>query len=201
MRRLEAALPSGRALIAIDVALAIWAIVWIVLAILVGRELPGLGELSDTVVSVGRAAESSGAALGLLAGNLPVIGGAIDVPADQIREAGRSAQVTGESSRENIDALTALLAPAVGLMPSLPLLALYLPARVGRVREARAVEAARDSAAGDPAFEELLARRAAVTLSYRQLAEVTPEPWRDLAAGRFERLARAELERLGLNPP
>lgn len=199
MRRLEAALPSGRALVAIDVALAVWVTAWIVLAILVGRELQGLGDLSDTVVSVGRAAEASGAALGLL-GNLPVIGGAVDFPAGQIQEAGRSAQVTGESSRENIDALTVLLAPTVGLMPSLPLLALYLPARLGRVREAHAIEAARDSAAGDPGFEELLARRAAVTLSYRQLAEVTPEPWRDLAAGRFERLARAELERLGLNP-
>jgi hypothetical protein len=85
-------------------------------------------------------------------------------------------------------------------MPSLPLLALYLPARVGRVHEARAVESARDSAAGDPGFEELLARRAAYTLSYRQLGEITAEPWSDLAAGRFERLARAELERLGLRP-
>lgn len=200
MRRLEVALPGGRRLLALDVAAGIWTVAWIAVGVVVAVELQGLGDLSDTVVSVGRAAEASGAALGLL-GNLPVIGGAVDFPADQIQEAGRSAQVTGESSRENIDALTVLLAPTVGLMPSLPLLALYLPARLGRVREARAVESARDSAAGDPGFEELLARRAAVTLSYRQLAEVTPEPWRDLAAGRFERLARAELERLGLNPP
>ena len=199
MRRLEAALPSGRTLVAVDVALAIWVTAWIVLAVLIGRELQGLGDLSDTVGSVGRAAEASGAALGLL-GNVPVIGGAIDFPADQIREAGRSAQASGESSRQNIDALTALLAPAIALMPSIPIVALYLPARISRRREGEAVEAARLRAGEDPRFTELLARRAAYTLSYRQLSEVTAEPWSDLAAGRFDPLARAELERLGLHP-
>lgn len=37
MERLEAALPSGRTLRAIDVALAAWALAWIVVAILVAN--------------------------------------------------------------------------------------------------------------------------------------------------------------------
>ena len=62
----------------------------------------------------------------------------------------------------------------------------------------RAVRTAADQAGDDPVFAELLARRAAVQLPMRRLVAVSPEPWRDLAEGRFEPLARAELERLGV---
>lgn len=201
MRRFEASLPGGRALLVLDAALIVWTIVWIVIAVAISREVQDLAELSDTVTTVGAAAEASGAALGLL-GDLPVVGDAVgstlDEPAAEIQEAGRSAQESGARSRESVDALSVLLGLAVALIPSTPLLGLYLPARVGRAREAQAIDAARRLAGDDPAFREFLARRAAQNISFRRLAKIAPEPWRELEAGRFDRLARAELERLGL---
>jgi hypothetical protein len=150
MRRLETALPSGSALRALDAALAVWTLAWIALGVVVGAQLQGLADLSETVSQVGVAVEDSGEVFG----GLPFVGAL----ADQIQEVGRSAQDTAQSSQDNIDALTALLAPTIALLPSLPLLALYIPARLARSGEARAVAEARDRAGDDPAFRELLAR-------------------------------------------
>lgn len=197
MSRLEAWLPAGGALRALDVAVGTWAVAWVVVAIFVAVELSALGDLSDTVGAVGRAAESSGAALGLL-GNLPLAGGFVDAAAEQIQEAGRRAQASAESSRRSTDALTVLLAAAIALIPSVPTVTLYLPARIGRRREVKAVEEALRRAGDDPRLSEFLARRAVGSLSYRRLSEVAPEPWREFGQGRYDRLARAELERLGL---
>jgi hypothetical protein len=201
MRRLEASLPGGRRLLALDAAVLAWTVAWITIAIVIALEFQDLGELSDTVATVGGAAEATGAALGVF-GDLPVVGGAVAdalaAPAAEIQEAGQSAQESAESARRSVDVLSLLLGLSIALIPSASLLVLYLPARVSRVREAQAVEAARRLAADDPAFHEFLARRATHNLSFRQLDRVTAEPWRELAEGRFDRLARAELERLGL---
>ena len=204
MRRLEASLPTGRALLALDACVALWVVTWIVMAIVVASKLQGLAELSDTVGTVGGAAETSGAALGALGELAPApfdeaLSGILSGPAAEIQEAGRSAQESGASSRERIETLTALLGLSIALIPSLPLLGTYLPARVGRAREARAIEWALRASGNDPAFQEFLARRAAQSLPYRRLREVSREPWRDLATGRFDRLAGAELERLGVS--
>ncbi len=197
MRRLEASLPGGRRLLALDAAILIWTVAWIAAAIVVAVEVQDLGDLSDTVGTVGSAAEASGAALDVL-GDLPVVGDAVGEtlagPAGEIQEAGRSAQESAQSTRRSVDVLSVLLGLAVALIPSTSLLVLYLPARISRVREAQAVEAARREAADDPAFHEFLARRAAQNLSFRRLDRVTAEPWRELAEGRFDRLARAELD-------
>lgn len=194
-------LPSARRLLLVDLALLVWSLTWVATGIAVYSEARGLSELSGTVREVGEAVEAFGASLGTV-GDLPVIGGplggALEVPSEQVQEAGRSAQESGESSRGSIDALSVLLGMSVALIPSLPLLIIYLPARLSRVREAQAVGAALRHSAGDAAFREFLARRAAQNLSYRRLAEVSGEPWHELAQGRFDRLANAELERLGV---
>jgi hypothetical protein len=199
MRRLEAWLPGGRALLAIDVGLCAWTLVWLVVGIAISIEVRGLGELSGTVGTIGGAVEASGTALGALR-DLPLVGGAFSAPAEGIREAGRSARASGLESRQSIDALSTLLGLAVALIPSVPLIAIYLPARISRRNESRALGSAYRLAREDPAFQEFLARRAAQSISYRQLSRTSREPWHDLAEGRYERLARAELERLGIVP-
>jgi len=136
-------LPTGRRLIALDVGLALWAVVWVVLALEVATEVRGLSDLSSTVSRVGTAVEESGKALSELT-NLPLgVGDRLDEPAKRIEEAGRSAQASGRSSRESVDSLSKLLAVAIGVIPSLPLLGFYLPLRVGYVRERRAQGGAR----------------------------------------------------------
>jgi hypothetical protein len=203
MRRFETSLPSGRTLLGIDIALIVWSVAWVAIGIAVSREVNGLAELSDTVRRVGTAVEASGGVLGTL-GGLPLIGDAfgdtLTGPAQDIQEAGQSAQASGQASRGSIDALSTLLGLAVALIPSVPLVALYLPARVSRAREARALGAAVRLSGDDPDFREFLAHRAVHNLTYRRLAGVAPEPWRELSEGRFDGLARAELERLGVDP-
>ena len=186
-------LPAGRRLIALDVALALWAVVWVVLALEVATEVRGLSDLSSTVSRVGTAVEESGKALSELT-NLPLgLGDRLDEPAKRIEEAGRSANASGRSSRESVDSLSKLLAVAIGVIPSLPLLGFYLPLRVGYVRERRAL----GRAGHDADFQQLLARRALTNLSYHQL-EKMGDPWRDFEEGRHGALAGAELDRLSL---
>jgi hypothetical protein len=180
-----------------DLGLLAWAAGWIAVGVAIAIEVRGLAELSGTVGTVGGAVEASGAALGMLR-DLPLVGGAFAAPAEGIQEAGRSARASGLESRQSIDALSTLLGLAVALIPSVPLVAAYLPARLARRNEARAVGHAYHQSGKDPAFTEFLARRAAQNLSYRRLSQASSEPWRDLAEGRFDGLAQAELERLGI---
>jgi len=86
-------------------------------------------------------------------------------------------------------------------VPTLPLLVLYAPLRLGRVPEARAIRRALARAPGDPLFEQFLARRAAQHLPYHRLREVSENPWRDIQTGNYGPLADAELRRLGLTRP
>jgi hypothetical protein len=45
---------------------------------------------------------------------------------------------------------------------------------------------------------EFLARRAVINFSYDRLLSASPQPYRDLEEGRYDALARLELERLGI---
>jgi hypothetical protein len=190
--------PSGRnRVLAYDVAVAGWAACWVVLAILVATEVHGLADISRTVTSAGAAVESSGRLLERL-GSVPFVGDDVTDTARRVEAAGRDAQRSGRASRGSVRRLATLLGVTIAVLPSAPLL-LYLPWRMGLARDRRALRRA-IAARGlrDHALLELLARRAAQRMSYRRLLTVTDDPWGDLRAGRHERLARAELARLGL---
>jgi hypothetical protein len=190
--------PDVRTRRLLDAFLVAWVIAWVVLALVVGREVRGLEDLSRTTVTAGQAVDSAGAALEAL-GRLPLVGANVRQLAEQARAAGRSAVESGRSSRDSIHDLSILLALAVALVPTLPLLALYLPLRVSWHRQVEAVRRALARRPGDPALVEFLARRAVQNLPYDVLYETTDAPWRDLEAGRYGHLAAAELRRLGLH--
>jgi hypothetical protein len=186
---------SARSVWILDAALVAWTIAWIVLAILIAQNVRDLSQLSRTVVRAGVAIEDTGEALGTL-GSVPFVGDRLAELSDRITQAGTSAKRSGRASREGVRDLSVLLGIAIGVIPSVPLFALYAPMRISRVREVRSVR--RALASGDRDFTEYLARRAVENLPYHRLREITANPWRDLEDGRFERLAHAELERLGL---
>jgi hypothetical protein len=192
---------SGARLIRVlDVAAVIWIAGWIVLAVLVGREVRQLRQLSDTVVVAGVAVEDTGDLLGSLQ-DVPFVGGRVSALAGQVRAAGRSARESGRASRTSTDDLSVLLALAIGLIPTLPLLGLYVPLRLAWTRESRAIRRALVEASNDRVLDEFLARRAVAALPYQDLRAVSANPYRDLEEGRFDALARLELERLGLGRP
>jgi hypothetical protein len=122
-----------------DVAVVVWTALWIGMAVLVYHEVRGLRDVSDTLVTTGVAVDRTGRALQTV-GDIPFVGGRVRGYADEVRRAGQSAIRSGRSSRDHIDALSVLLAVMVGLVPTVPVLALYFPlrraAREGRL-EAR----------------------------------------------------------------
>jgi hypothetical protein len=50
------------------------------------------------------------------------------------------------------------------------------------------------------AIQKQLASRALHRLTYGELLQHSPDPFGDFAHGRYDRLARAELESVGLRP-
>jgi len=127
--------PSPRARTALDVALVVWVAGWVVLGVVVGREVQGLESLADTTVKAGHALDSAGQALETV-GNLPLVGGNVAAVGEQTREAGRSAVESGRESRDSIHDLSILLAFAIAIVPSLPYVLLYVPLRLSwRLRD------------------------------------------------------------------
>ena len=188
---------SARLIHVLDVATVAWVTAWVVLAVLVAREVRDLRELSDTVIVSGVAVENTGDLVASLE-SIPFVGERVVDVAIQVREAGVSAQESGEESRDSAENLSVLLGLSIGLIPTLPLLGLYAPLRLAWTRDARSVRAALAANPADPTLKEFLARRAVANLPYGDLLAVSRDPYGDLSGGRFDVLAARELERLGL---
>jgi hypothetical protein len=190
--------PAARRLL--DAAIILWAAAWIVVGLLVAREVRGLADLSRTVTAAGYALQEAGNTLGTLEG-VPFVGEDVGDVAERTERAGRSARESGRSSRESVESLANLLGLSIALAPSLPLIALYLPMRLAWIREVRAVRRALAAAPDERGLDEYLARRAALSMPYDRLSATSADPWGDLAAGERRRLSDAELRRLGIRRP
>jgi hypothetical protein len=186
--------PGRRAQALLDTVLLAWAVLWVVVGIAVAHQVRGLAEMSDTVAGVGRATTT----LGQTIRSLPIVGGSLDEPAGEITAAGRQAVASAQSARAHARSVGTLLGLSIALIPSLPVLMLYVPGRIAGGRERRAL--ARAVARGrEPWIDEVLARRALVHLPYRRLRELSDDPIADLRSGRHAALAAAELEWFGVD--
>jgi uncharacterized protein YoxC len=155
----------NRTVLLADLAVAAWAIVWIVLGVVVAREVRQLDDLSDTVVTAGEALDQTGdglrgtsdslreihRALQVLE-SLPIVGREIeenlqsaadtlDGIAAEVEETAQSAQASGRVSKESTADLSVILGLAVALVPTLTLLAAYAPFRSLRLRQALGLNA------------------------------------------------------------
>jgi hypothetical protein len=198
MSALRSLLPTGRAaLIAIDTLMAAWVALWIVLAIAIGHEVHGLRQLSGTVTRVGVAVEQTGQTLEGI-GAVPLIGDRVGTTAKEITAAGRSTVQSGRTSRDSIRRLSWMLALVLAVAPTVPLLLLYVPLRVASERERRALRRLVAGRESDPVLRRLLAQRALLTSPYQQLMDADGDPVDAARGERLEKLAEAELERLGV---
>lgn len=189
---------SARAMRRLNVVLVVWAAFWIGLGSYVGYEVNALRTLGDTVVKAGIATESTGKAIQAI-GSVPLVGSTVGNLGAQAVAAGQSAQVSGRSSRSTIDQLAILLGLAVGLIPTVPLLSLYLPLRRSWRRDRGAVALAVARWDGEPGLEDFLARRALAHLPYHELRELSDGGSATIDEAGRDRLAAAELRRLGLD--
>jgi hypothetical protein len=178
------------------------AVLAIVLLVWLGRRIYRLVDdlrvVTDAIGDTGTSVQNGfGSAADALAG-IPVVG-------DDLASALGSA---GELSGGNVVSLaltgdTAIhrLALALGLLtfaiPTLILLLLYIPMRVGQMRRVGAATAVfRDAA--DPERRRLLAMRAAMSLPVDELLKYTSDPIGDLIREEHDDLVRALLVDAGL---
>lgn len=190
---------DGRTMRLLRLGFVAWAVVWFVIAGVTAYELYVLRDLGSTLGRTGVAVSTTGKALEALAG-IPIVGSEVGALAHQVQAAGASAVASGRADRSSTTDLAVLIGVAIALIPSLPVLGLYLPLQAAWRRERRAIARALRERGDDPLLEEYLARRAVSNLPYAELRAITTQPWRDLQGGRWHALADAELARLGLPP-
>jgi hypothetical protein len=182
----------------LNVGLAIWAAFWIGIAAYTAYEVSALRQLSHTVVKAGAATESTGHALEAIS-HLPLVGGQIGNLAEQAIAAGASARTSGASSASTVDRLAVLFGIAIALIPTVPLLALYLPLLSSWRRDRAAVRSAIARWDGELGLEAFLARRALAHMRFDELRELGYDGTEGSAPN--SELAAAELRRLGLDRP
>lgn len=117
---------------ALDGLVALWCTLWICVGAWTGYEVWQLGALSDTVAESGYAIDEAGQALQSL-GKLPVVGETTGSLGDQIRENAAEIVESAGEAETSIRRLGVLLGLLAAVVPTVPLLAVYLPIRTGRV--------------------------------------------------------------------
>jgi hypothetical protein len=186
-----------RSIVAIDLLVLTWTILWVVMGVTVGTFVAQLGAIGDGLQDAGRAIGRAGDAVGELA-DVPLVGEGFAAVASEIRDVGLETQADGRSVESDIDRLAWLIGASLALAPTLPVLAVWVPPRVSRERERHALR--RSLRRADGAALGYLANRAVATRGFRELLGVSDDPVRDLATGRYEELASLELDHLSLRP-
>lgn len=191
---------DARRLRILDIALVAWCTAWITAGIWVGTEVNALRGLADAGTETGVAVERTGSALELL-GSVPLVGDEFGDATGAVTRAGGRVRAESAAAGEGIPETAVLLGLAIALAPTVPLLVVYLPARRTRRRRVHDLRRILD-AGGDEAavLRALLAQQSVLHRPLDDLLAVSDQPLGDLAAGRRDALADAELRRLGIRP-
>jgi hypothetical protein len=184
----------------LDGMVAFWLVLWLVVGAWSGYTIWQVSALGDTVTKSGRALDSAGNALQSV-GEVPIVGDGPGALGDEIVVTAADITTRGQEIKSDLRRLSLLLGLSIVLMPTTPVLGLYLPLRAARRRDVRELRRALTRHGSDPALERYLAERAIDALPYTAVRAISADPWADIAQGRAQRLADAELERLGLRRP
>jgi hypothetical protein len=204
MIKIWSELPGARSkeLVA-DLATLVWVVFWGSVVWRLFGFLSSFAEAGRIVHTGGQNMIRSGVDLGESLAGLPLVGSQVrDIARDSFAGAGAPLSSFGTELEQFIFVIAVVLALLLALVTLQPWLTRYLPWRLGRLRRVRAADRAiRKPSDADPtAVERVLAMRAVSRLEYADLLEYSPDPLGDWAAGRHDRLARAELASVGLRP-
>ncbi|MEO6496872.1 MAG: hypothetical protein ABIO51_05225 [Solirubrobacteraceae bacterium] len=197
MSGVRAPLPRGRAQTVQDLGMIAWVVLWIVMGGALAGQVRGLRQLSETTTQVGAALQQTGQTMESLSG-VPLAGDQVAEAGRQIEAAGASTIASGRSSRDSIHNLRWMLWVFLAVIPTVPVLVLYLPSRVIAARERRALQRMVDEHGEDPVLHRMLAQRGLLTAPYRQLLQHGADPFADPGGPRMRELAEAELARMGV---
>ncbi len=195
--------PSARAReVVADVATWGWVSLWVVIAVRIHSVIAGLAEAGRVLQTGGTNIQGAGVTIGEAFRDVPFVGEGIDaVATGAFESAGDPFIFVGQELESLLILIARLLALLVVGVMVIPWLSRYLPWRARRLATVRAAHRAIRRAPvdmSDAAIQRALATRAISRLSYPELLEHTGDPLGDFAAGRYDRLARAELASVGL---
>jgi len=186
-----------------DVATIGWTLFWASIVWAFFIFLVGFAHAGRLIRDGGQTVITGGRDLGESLSGVPLVGPNLQgIVSDTFGDLGRPLSEFGTDMERFIVLVAVVLAALLALVTIGPWLNRYLPWRWGRLRRMRAAHRAIRVAvkAPEPVVEEALALRAITRLDYSDLFEFTPDPLGDWAAGRYDRLARAELASVGLRP-
>jgi hypothetical protein len=192
--------------IAADVLTALWLTIWINLGVRLYGLLANLAESGRLVRAGGTRITDAGDTIGSAVQGVPLVGeGAADGIRGAFAAAGEPLIVFGTDLERLLIIIAAVLGGLLVAVAVVPWLNRYLPWRIARWRRLNAAarvirgpRRGRREAIPDATLESLLASRAIHRLEYDELLEFSPDPFGDWVAGRHDRLAMAELDRVGL---
>ncbi len=199
--------PGSRAReIGADVVTLLWLTIWLTLGIRLYAFLANLAGAGRLVREGGAGITSAGETIGSALEGLPLVGeGAASGVRGALAGAGDPLITFGTDLERLLLVISALLGLLLVATAVVPWLNRYLPWRLAKWRRlnaaATAIHGSRQKSRKlipAPEMETLLASRALHRLEYDELLEFTPDPFGDWLAGRHERLAEAELDRVGL---
>ncbi|MEO5884189.1 MAG: hypothetical protein ABIQ58_01560 [Candidatus Limnocylindrales bacterium] len=196
-------IPSARAReVAADVATWAWVALWAVVGVRIHDTIASFAEAGRVLRQGGQNIQGAGAALGDGLRGLPLVGEGVDDLANgAFASAGEPFIFVGQELESLLILIARLLALLVVAVMVVPWLSRYLPWRAGRLATVRSAHRAIRQAPRDVStdgMQRALATRAINHLSYPDLLEHSADPFGDFAAGRYDRLARAELASVGL---
>jgi hypothetical protein len=186
-----------------DLATIAWVVFW-------GSIVWGLFDFLVGFTTAGRAVRDGGNAMveggqnvGESLSGLPLIGAQVgDLATGAFEGVGRPIASFGTEIEEFVVVVSVVLAALLALVTIAPWLYRYVPWRIERLRRVRAAHQAirRAPDVGEATLQRTLAMRAISRLEYETLLDYTPDPVGDWTIGRHDRLARAEMESVGLRP-
>ncbi|HEY8871322.1 MAG TPA: hypothetical protein VIM30_18275 [Candidatus Limnocylindrales bacterium] len=187
-----------------DLSTVAWVSFWTVVAYRLFGWLASFVVVGRTVRQGGLNVQAAGAQLGAALGGAPLIGkGAADLARSAFGTAGAPFVEVGGQLENLILVIATVLTLLVAGITLVPWLTRYVPWRARRLARLRAAHRAIRRApvfVADEAIQKLLASRAVHRLSYDELLVHSRDPLGDFVRGRYDRLARAELESVGLRP-
>lgn len=195
--------PAARAReVVADVATWAWVALWAVVGARIHDVIASFAEAGRVLQAGGTNIQGAGATLGDAFTGVPLVGEGIDdLATGAFGTAGDPFIYVGRELESMFILIARLLALLVVGVMVVPWLSRYLPWRAERLATVRSAHRAIRRAPGAMSageMERALATRALNRLPYPQLLEHTSDPFGDFAAGRYDRLAKAELASVGL---
>lgn len=183
-----------------DLLLVVWVYLWVQLALVVRDATLTLAEPGQQISDAGNGLAGQLRDAGRTVGDLPLVGGDVRAPFDGAGGAAERIAAAGDAQVQAVHDLAFWLGLAIGAIPILIALAVYLPLRWRFIRQATAgrrfIDATEDL--------DLFALRALARQPLHRLARISDDPagaWRRGDAAVVRRLAALELRDSGLSLP